>query len=130
MLSTQNIASSYKSCVHPRKAPCPFLCITDGANDIFLQNTVRGRWGKEKHKFSSVHKTDYSSHPDQQVSCIFQCQSMPQTFFPNICFSLTRTEMFLHQGFFWRVFFAGFFFSSSFLTVFVFVRKMDLELHN
>lgn len=45
-LSTQNIASSYKSCVHPRNGPCPFLCITASDNDIILWNTVRGRRGK------------------------------------------------------------------------------------
>lgn len=70
MLSTQTIASSYKSCVHSHKARCPFLCITDGDSDIFLWGTVRRRQGKEKHKFSSVHKRlSFKSRP---VNCIFQ----------------------------------------------------------
>lgn len=69
MLSTQTIASSYKSCVHSHEAPCPFLCIADGDSDIFLWGTVRRRQGKEKHEFSSV--SNGLSFKYRPVNCIF-----------------------------------------------------------
>lgn len=73
MLSTQTIASSYKSCVHSYKAPCPFLCIPNGDSNIFLWGTVRRRQVKEKHEFSSVQNG--LSSKSRPVNCIFQCVS-------------------------------------------------------
>lgn len=79
-LSTQNIASSYKSCVHLREAPCPFFCITDGDN-IFLWSTGRGRQGKEKHKFPSTKWIILQIQTSKLHLSV--CQSIPQTFFPT-----------------------------------------------
>lgn len=107
MLSTQTIASSYKSCVHSHKAPCPFLCIIDGDSDIFLWGTVRRRHGKEKHEFSSVENgLSFKSRP---VNCIFQCVSQCSKHFSQHVYQLNWAE-FLYKvlfcgnfgGYLWR----------------------------
>lgn len=114
MLSTQTIASSYKSCVHSHKARCPFLCITDGDSDIFLWGTVRRRQGKEKHKFSSVHKRlSFKSRP---VNCIFQYVSQCSKHFSQHVYQLNQN---------WakslcKVLFCGIFLVCVFVCLFIF----------